>query len=159
MNTTPDWFPTFFVFVLLLAGVGMLEAARRVRRRGRRSLAWPAAPGTVTASGVAESTSQNSDGSFDTSYVPEVRYEYRVDGRVLVGNRIRVGGTMSESKSRAAEEIAAQYAVGSKVEVFYDPASPDYSVLVRGTDSRMATLFSVFGIVSIVAAVIIKIFM
>ncbi len=62
-----------------------------------------------------------------------IRYRYSVSGTAHEGVGLRFGGVSGESGDWAIR-TKSRYPVGSQVEVFYDPSSPDRSVLVRGIE-------------------------
>ncbi len=139
--------------MLVLIALGLFAWAWFSHQRGQKSLAWPLTTGMITATGVRESTSEDSDGSRSTTCFPEVTYDYQVGGRNLSGSRIGVGSTSSTNQPAAAL-IANRYAVGSKVEVFYDPSEPAYAVLVRGTNSKLVATIAASGAIALVMAVV-----
>lgn len=61
-----------------------------------------------------------------------VEFVYVVNGRELHGNQINLGTTISAGKGYAAK-VAAKYAVGSDVEVHYDPKQPTTAALENPT--------------------------
>ena len=154
-----NWIPTLILSVFVLAGTGSLIYAWIAYQRGQQSLAWPSVAGSVTASSVTASTSSssNSDSTPTTTYYPAVTYDYSVSGQVLSSTRIGVGGATSRSE-QAAAAIAAQYPIGKKVDVWYDPANPAYAVLVRGPDMRLVATFGFGGAVAYAMAAAAKIF-
>lgn len=113
--------------VFLLVGGGLLWWGWNILQDARASASWPTVDGRVTRSEVTEST--DADGA-DT-YRPEVTYEYQVDDRSYENSTIKFGEN-SYSTRRRAEEIAANYPVGKRVTVAYDPNEPGQSVLEPG---------------------------
>ena len=99
-----------------------------------RSSRWPSTAGLIVAS-------QLQVGEAKRGVIPEVRYRYRVVGRDYSGtgitfNRRRV--------SRATgERTIAEYAVGRSLPVYYDPAQPEHSVLIRGLDAEGKIVFGI----------------
>ncbi len=66
-----------------------------------------------------------------SDYTPRIGYTYEVDGKTLVGEGIHFSDS-SFSMPHQAERVLARFPVGSDVSVYYDPADPGRSVLVRG---------------------------
>jgi hypothetical protein len=129
----------FAVVGVVLAGIGWFT-----HRRAQASQAWPMVLGRVAHSGVRRST--DSDGG--TSYAPEVRYLYDVGGRAFENGRLLFGGTVNSGSYRAAEKLAARYAAGSVVQVYYNPANPQDAVLERRSGiTRFMVLFGGFFVV------------
>jgi len=114
---------------LILVGAGMtalgawpLVIGVRYIRIGRRSRAWPTAPGRVTASKIVV-------GKYRSFYV---NYRYEVAGISYDGDMLQAGDTATGAQVEALKE---QYAVGTAVSVHYDPDRPAKSVLIPGMAS------------------------
>lgn len=108
-------------------------------RLGRRSRSWPTVDGEVTATGI-ETRSGGEDAS--TSYVPTVRYEYRVEGSTYVSSRFSVAGKPPgfDDRQAASAWLEEQCPVDGTVTVHYDPDLPDRSVLRPGTSRSLLTV-------------------
>ena len=65
-------------------------------------------------------------------YRSVVSYSYRVGGRPLVGNRVRFGDDALLSWPGPAARLVERYRFGSAVPVFYNPDSPEESLLEPG---------------------------
>jgi hypothetical protein len=83
--------------------------------------------GQVTQSQV---DTHDSDGT--TMYSANVVYEYTVNNRNYVNDRIRFGEG-SSSNPRPAHNTVAEYPVGAGVDVYYSPDDPLNAVLEPGT--------------------------
>jgi hypothetical protein len=127
------WVGTIVFVFSLAASLGLFTWAWTAYRDGRRSLGWPSVPGRVTSSMVRRETTET-ESRLEWTYYPAVSYDYRVNGQAFNGTRIGVGGVVGTSRSEDAEAVANRYAVGSNVDVYYDPAEPEYAVLVRGAN-------------------------
>lgn len=71
-----------------------------------------------------------------------IRYRYEVAGRPYESDRAAAGG-LTAPGSAAARAMAAQFPVGARVTAYYDTASPERAVLVRGV-SFLPYMFSMF---------------
>ena len=123
-----------FMFIglvfLLLGGYELLQ--------GWKTKDWPAAPGKILSSQV-QSGNSNSHGPARTTgtgsrrrYSVDVRYRYEVDGQKFEGSRLRFGNVSYKKRSKAQKETD-RFLPGKEVEVFYDPANPQSSVLIKGS--------------------------
>jgi len=63
------------------------------------------------------------------SYLPVIRYEFFVNGNRYESDRLYIGSTDVGIPNFWAERIIAQYKVGQKVWVYYDPSDPSQAVL------------------------------
>lgn len=117
-------------------GYGGLFYATNLHKEAIRSAEWPTAPGVITYSGVKIST----DDDGDTTYAPDVRFEYLLDGGTLTGNELTIAGSVYSSNRRPAEEEAAKWSVGQQVPVYMDPAKASRAVLVPGLEASAETI-------------------
>ena len=136
----------FIAVSLLFVVGGMFSIAPSLRsiRLARASLAWPTAPGRVTAAEIQESYD-----SRGRSCTPHIAFEYQVDGRSQRGDSLMIGVTPSGSKSYA-KSVTEKYPVGAAVQVAYDPAAPERSVLEPGP--RLELYLAPFGALLVIAA-------
>ena len=114
----------FFSILIVIATLGIgfwfLYAAISTRQKSKIAQEWPVARGVVTVSEVVEDRMRSATGKASVSYIPEVRYEYNVNGEKLTGNKI-VFGNSSYAYITAAE-ICEHFPVGAPVDVYYNPA-------------------------------------
>jgi hypothetical protein len=90
---------------------------------------WPHVSGTIISS-VARSEMMTSGHGQSMTYWPEVRYEYVVGDRRMVGDRIRfIVRGMSDEETR---RVVGAYPAGSSVAVFFNPSDPASAVLEQG---------------------------
>jgi len=104
------------------AAVWLIVSAFADAERTRESAAWPAVPGTVTASKVDSFTSEGR-----RTYIPSIAYSYQYEGRSLEGREVRIGGMITTEE--IAGQIVRSHPVGAEVPVFVDPADPSRAVL------------------------------
>ena len=125
------------IFYLLFLGGGLAICAFGLRGcyYAGASLHWPVTEGIVTESRISRSRGGNR-----TTYSPEVRYRYQIDGRVYDGDRIYFSGIDLSSNHDYALDITARYAVGRVVEVYHHPRDPELAVLQPGI--RRETIFT-----------------
>jgi len=128
---------------LAIALMGIFGYAQG-RRRAAESARWPTAPGTVTTSAVLEERVEDTDRD-DKSFVRtitryrlDLRYAYKVGARDFVGTDAGVGWEAVYGDRGAAEKVAARYAPGQHVSVYYDPQKPANALLEP--DNRSGTL-------------------
>ena len=141
-----------FAIIGLLVGGVFLGTALNARRQLRASLSWPAVTGTILETSIRESTSVDSENNTTRcSYQPCVGYAYEVQGSNYRGHRIGFS-TLAYSDRRRAEQELAPFVIGAQVPVYFDPAKPRDSVLVRKAGG--STLFLSIGAL-IIAGVIV----
>jgi hypothetical protein len=118
----------FALFMLIAIGVlGLIGAVWwNVARRKAQAQSWPTVEGRITQSGIQQRTDANGD----LEYLPQVRYDYTVNGAVLQGQRIRFGLMGLDHKRAVA--LCDLYLVGSATTVHYNPEKPQDSVLELG---------------------------
>jgi hypothetical protein len=115
--------------LIAVVAIGLGAWIAWVTRMARLSTTWPAAPGRVLEVWYQEIH----DDDIGDSFVPKIRYAYTVRGRTLVGARLwyRVAPLRDHRESMHALRDINK---GDAVEVHYDPARPERSVLFPGTD-------------------------
>ncbi len=120
--------------------------------QGLKTNDWPAAAGKIVDSKIVESEVSGSSGrrktsSSDRDYTVDVRYSYEVEGRKLEGDRLRYGNESHDSRASAMEE-QSRFAPGKEVQVYYDPKTPNRSVLIKGIGlSWLALALGLMGLV------------
>jgi hypothetical protein len=97
--------------------------------RGFASLRWPSTIGKVLSSEVGDMF-HRTDGDGDFHHA--IRYEYVVEGRRYVGNRVYVGPRLHYDFASEVEPLAKAFSEGASTRVYFDPSRPAYSVLQPG---------------------------
>ena len=140
-----------FPWIIILVGALCIWIGVDQTYNAYQSLEWPEAPGEILSSGVRSETSSSSGSRASTTYHAAVEYRYEVGGRWLEGDRISYGAYGTGEHDRAAA-IAANYPVGARVTVYYQPEDPTESVLEPGAHGlpwfflAMGLLFGVVGL-------------
>jgi hypothetical protein len=130
-------------------GLALLWFFLAARRYSKQAAKWPSVRGRIVASAV-ESFQERSDGRTTTSYRPAVEYAYQAHGREYHGTQIKLGLTVSGSRSYA-EKVVAKYRVGAAVDVHYDPANPSTAALENPTGA--VWIVAVFALACLALAV------
>jgi hypothetical protein len=134
----------------LLVAAGSFAAYFVQRRASKASASWPTTQGQIICSRVVEKTARSRDDDGDeredTTYRPDIRFAYRVDGTNYATDTWKPGGSVGSGSSKYAEKIVARYAAGQSVFVFYNPAHPDVAVLEPANRDGAAVPL-VFGVV------------
>ena len=96
---------------------------------------WPVVDGVIVSSQVQPACKGRA------FYLPFVSYRYVVENQTYIGRRIAFGAHVCGTESNAAR-IADTYYEGKAVQVHFDPASPEESVLdVSRTESGTLPVF------------------
>jgi hypothetical protein len=133
--------------VFSAVGLPMVWLGLHFLGRDRAIARWPRAPGAVISSSIETSRSQGRDEQgysyvYD-SYMPVVRYTYRVAGRVLEGDQ--VARVVEWTTSRAPVQACIdRYPPGKEVMVLYDPSDPKTAYL-EARRSVGAVIILAFG--------------
>ena len=114
-------FVAFGLALFFLWGKPTLEKAEASKN-------WPKVSGVIKSSTVNQST----DKDRNTSYTPNVVFEYALNGRKFTSSTIAVGSGWSSNRSSIAYQVTNKYPVGDIVEVAYDPEEPSFAVLETG---------------------------
>lgn len=133
---------------LAACGVGTLLVLLgfRTSRFGRDSLRFTRARGEVLVSRVEEIPGPAENGG--NRFEPVIRYRFEARGRVYESKRVSVEWPAGASAPTAeqARSLVERYPAGSAVDVWFDPADPGRSVLVRGATSAQAIVAVVVGL-------------
>lgn len=103
---------------------------QHMQKLSAESQDWPSVSGLVTRSSL-KTTRKQSGSAKTTQHRVEVIYEYVVDDRVYRNDVVRFDQSKLSTKDK--ERLVSTHPVGMTVQVFYSPASPGQSVLVRGS--------------------------
>lgn len=120
------WFFVIFISVFYCVGFGLVGYALISVKRSTDAAAWP----TVTGALEICRLDSNIDSDGDTHEV-KVTYRYTVDGSAFTNDVLAFGYTAS-SGEEAHQEIFDRLNGASEVQVRYDPANPQNSVLSCG---------------------------
>jgi hypothetical protein len=139
-----------------LAGALFLRRGLSERDKGVRMQHWANVAGVVSAAEVVrkrETSPQVDDYAVTTRYRPAITFEYVVDGRTFRGQRVSVI-EWEASPRGVADQVVAEYPVGRKVVVYYDPLNPSDAVLDRTHAVGAPVLAIAIGVVLIVAGLV-----
>lgn len=140
----------YYFFGVLLSFAALLMAAFFVAVLRKRAAvgAWSPAHATVVESAAVWGIT-GSGGRTAGTWLPRFTYQYEVGGRLYTGKRIAFYRRCTGSRAQA---LVARHPVGSRVQVFYDPARPEESVLERDLRGSWVLLASAlaFGILAAV---------
>jgi hypothetical protein len=139
-------------FTLLFFGGGggwALYLSLSDRKKAAASKDWLSVPGKIVSSRIKEVSYQDSDGT-QRGLQLEAEYEYTVDGVQYINNKHTPGRIPKGIPYRRAAEVAAHYAQGATVPIFYNPKTPQESCLER--QAPLSNLTMIIGIVLLVIA-------
>ena len=118
------------LFYVLVFGVVMYVAMQQALEMGD-SREWPTTEGVITASHITSSHKTSTEKGWHVNryqYEVRVQYAYEVDGVSYSGNRLRIRPNKYSSEKNAQRELA-EYPLGQRVRVYYNPREPERSLL------------------------------
>jgi hypothetical protein len=115
-----------FFSVIMLIGVCILAYGLHLLIKSANSAGWPSTDGTVKTADIERNSGDNG-----TTYAAEVTYDYRINGTLYTGNKIRMVKISSSSTSDARADLN-KYPVDKKVKVYYSPADCTDCILEPG---------------------------
>jgi hypothetical protein len=130
---------------------GLLLRLYRLRDETQAARKWDKVEGVIIASNV-DQPSHTSDDLDDAT--PVIRYRYRVDGRDLEGDRIRIGGIPMTTRVLAMQQ-AARYPLGAHVDVFVSRKNPKHALLEPSAANNIAGTLAFTVIFGFAAAILI----
>jgi len=137
------------VFMIVICAVGVLFMYKAVsgRLKSNKAKSWPTVPGRVLTSEVIEDRFRNATGKASIAYVPDVTFEYNVNGTSYTSKNVIFGETTYDYLT--ASRICEKYAVAK---VYYNPANPQDAVLLpQATEGLRSLIPGTFFIVTGIA--------
>ena len=131
-------------FGFLFCG-GVAGLCAYLRLIGERTNTWPKRKAKIVESKLAARI----DSERMTSYVPKIRYEYELNGRLHTGSEIHYRSSPVFQIESDAKAFTDRFPVGLETEVRIDPANPSQSVLIPGALPRVMILI-VTGILGMI---------
>ena len=108
--------------------------------RGRRTLRWPSAEGTISRCTVSDDDS-----------LPQIEFSYHVAGHDYRCEQAFPSGTTPSPQLVASYVL--KYPVDAKVTVHYDPARPEHATLEPGL-ARGDWMILVLGVIATLFAIV-----
>lgn len=144
------WSLDTFFYAFIVVGVLFHWAALNYQIiNGTRSAAWSRTNGVIVDVHTREHSQSNVNmkgasrpgGSGSTSHFYEVvpTYEYTIEGKKYVNNKVTTGGGWFLGGRVDARQKADNLVPGSPVVVYYDPADPASAVLEQGVAERTSS--------------------
>jgi uncharacterized protein DUF3592 len=136
--------------VCLLNFSSLLFRLFRLRGETRTAGKWSRVDGIIIASEIDLPPSHTSDDETDTT--PIIRYRYRIGGKDLEGDRVRIGGARMTTRLLAMQQVA-RYPLGAHVDVYVNPKNPKRALIEpRAQNDIVGTIvFAViFGVIALV---------
>lgn len=116
-----------FISIMVIGLVYIILALVQLMKAKRAEKTWPTATARVISSAVGTHLVRSSQGGAPAQFMPEVAYEYQVNGITYQGSRVGFGKvTMSRKK---ATQVVEKYPSGSAMTVFCDPQDVAKAVL------------------------------
>ncbi|MDR3487705.1 MAG: DUF3592 domain-containing protein [Bradyrhizobium sp.] len=139
--STPGGVPLFAFFLPIVCGVvsiGSFWSYLQVRRMASASLNWPRVTGKVvsaTVSTVNDRDSRDTGSTVNhttTKFRANIHYTYSVAQCDYTSTAVTLGWTPLYGFRQDAQAVTSKYAVGTPVDVYYDPGNPYTAVLQPG---------------------------
>ena len=130
-------------YALVIIGIFLLALAMRQYEDGQKLQLWASANARGLESTVESITAGVQHSS--SSYIPQVKYEYRLNGQVYIGKNIQLGEISYASRTQA-NNIAIKYPKNSIIDIYYDPFKPENSVIEPHINVTNVLLFGGSGL-------------
>lgn len=126
-----------FALALGALGVVLIVLYLRQPRKSKASGFWTSTTGKITGNKIRVDETQD-DGS--VRYLPEVYFEYEVDGARYEGKRVAFGSEPSFPSRKKVEAFLEAYPEEKSIDVFYNPEVPGEAVLSQTMRKMTANL-------------------
>jgi hypothetical protein len=116
----------------ILCGLSLILLVVDVKTQIIQTESWRTASGEITKAEIVEEKYKKRilDWRESTRYLPEIEYVYTVNNVAYKSTQVKIGDD-SEYGYEKASELVANYKVGDRVTIFYNPQSHGESVLIR----------------------------
>lgn len=149
-----------FLYKLTMAGVMAILLGAAILGFGLYSAkavlkaqSWPVSQGQVLTSDlIITERKRIGKPGYDTSYIVDLDFEYRVDGSAYRSNRISFG-QMAHSESEA-QTYLERYQPGAIVSVTYNPQRPEHGALETGMPTGTRSMLWIGGGAVVVGVVV-----
>lgn len=137
------------IFMIGICAVGVLFMYKAVngRLKSKKARTWPTVIGRVLSSEVQEDRFRNATGKASIAFVPDISYEYNVNGTPYTSKDVIFGEKTYDYVT--ASRICDKYAVDTTPEVYYNPERPSEAVLApwstEGARSFVPGVFFIFA--------------
>jgi hypothetical protein len=127
-------------------GAAMIIAGLYLSTFGRKTRGFTRTPGRVLVSHVDEIPAPAEEGG--PRFRSVIRYTYEARGRTYESEHVSVGSSAGAASSdpEEARRWVERYPAGSDVDVWFDPADPRRSVLVRGVSTPQVVAAVAIGL-------------
>jgi hypothetical protein len=124
----------------------MIVAALALSSLGRKTWSFTRAAGRVVVSRVEEIPAPAEEGG--PKFRAVFRYAYEARGRTWESEQVSFGASPGATATdpEEARRWVERHPPGSEVDVWYDPADPGRSVLVRGVSGVQVVLGAIVGL-------------
>ena len=140
-----------FVLILLVAGIGLVIAGRRLEQQARLSMTWPTVAGVLEQCEVVEVPGLCVEDL--GSWQLRILYSYVVRGSTYRSNQYAFGyGDGRDDKPHRA--VAAMLRAQSELVVHYNPKRPSEAVLSTQAQTNVSTVGYSTLVVAAIAALI-----
>lgn len=130
------------ILALVPLGNGILELLK-----AKQAESWPTVSATVTKSEAITTCTKF------CLHIPELEYQYFVDGTLYTGARIFFGERNTKSK-RAAARVLESFPVGRRINVHVDPANAAQATVYAGKVGPRTWIGSIASLAVYLVAVI-----
>lgn len=136
-----------FMLGFILLGVVFMYRAVGGRLKAKKAQSWPIVSGRVVSSEVVEDRLRSATGKATIAYVPDISYEYTVNGTRYTSSTVIFG--VKTYDYITASRICEKFSVESEASVYYNPADAQDSVLLpQATEGLRSVIPGIFFIVT-----------
>jgi len=136
-----------FMLGFIALGIVFMYRAVSGRLKSKKAQSWPVVNGRVISSEVVEDRFRSATGKATIAFVPDISYEYNVNGTSYTGSTVIFGATTYDYLT--ASRICEKYTPESEPKVYYNPTNPQDSVLLpQATEGLRSLIPGIFFIVT-----------
>jgi hypothetical protein len=145
-NQTSFGIPSTFFILLAIAMViigpfGIYKGVHDAIVFFNQVKSWPTTPGTISVSGIESHTqadNMTAGKMSSTLYSSNVKFKYNAEGKEYESDQITWGADFRTNDQHLIEKEIADYPLGKKIVVHYDPENPSNCIVNLRYTFKMA---------------------
>ena len=117
-------------FIIIASLLFIFLYVKKENTLQNESANWLSTEAIIASSNVSRDWNKNS-GTPKTLYWFELQYNYEVGNKTYLGKRYAFHGNPSFNNKKEAEKLLEEFPIGKTITIYYQPDSPQESVIKR----------------------------
>lgn len=118
------------IILIIISAIFIFLYTKKEHNLQKESVNWPTTEAVVSSSNVRRDWDKN-NGAPKTTYWFEISYNYEIEGKTYLGKRYTFQGGPSFNTKSLADALLAEFPIGKKITIYYQPDNPQEAVIKR----------------------------